>query len=183
VSGAAAARELLVAKGARAIRHPGGTLLEHLLRVHALLEAWGARPALALAGLCHAYYGTDGFATALGGTGRRGELREVIGAEAEEIVYLYCGCDRAATYPTLDRPDGLFADRFAGTAHPISPERRRDFAELTVANELDVLGAVRDLDPAMATGLLDLFSSWRTLLTDPAAKAVEDAYRSFDTGP
>ncbi|WP_021593784.1 DUF6817 domain-containing protein [Actinomadura welshii] len=172
----AAATELLVAKGARAVKHPGGTLLEHLLRVHALLDGWGARPALGLAGLCHAFYGTDGFATSLGDTGRRGELREVIGAEAEGLVYLYGSCERAGTYPTLNRLDGAFADRFAGTARSISPVQRRDFAELTVANELDVLGAVRDADRAEVTALLDLFSSWRALLTDYANQAVEDAY-------
>ncbi|MEO3827469.1 DUF6817 domain-containing protein [Actinomadura sp. B10D3] len=175
----AVAADFLVAKGAGEVRHPGGTLLEHLLRVHALLDGWGARPALALAGLCHAFYGTDGFATSLGDTGRRGELREVIGTEAEALVYLYGSCRRADTYPALNRPDGAFADRFAGTARSISPGQRRDFAELTVANELDVLGAVPDVDRAVVTALLDLFSSWRALLTDPANQAVEDAYRTF----
>jgi hypothetical protein len=39
--------------------------MAHLKRVKALLDSWGARPALAAAGLCHAFYGTDGFPTAL----------------------------------------------------------------------------------------------------------------------
>ncbi len=34
--------------------HPGGTLLEHLRRVAALLRSWGADPAVEVAGLCHA---------------------------------------------------------------------------------------------------------------------------------
>jgi hypothetical protein len=65
-SATAAAIELLVSRGAHEITHPGGTLLAHLERVHALLDQWGARPALRLAGLCHAFYGTDGFPAALG---------------------------------------------------------------------------------------------------------------------
>jgi hypothetical protein len=182
VNDEAAAIELLLAKGADAIPHPGGTLLEHLRRVHALLDGWGARPALGLAGLCHAFYGTDGFAASLGDADRRGELREVIGTEAESIVHLYASCDRARTHPALNRPDGVFADRFAGTTHPVSLGQRRDFAELTVANELDVLGAVRDVDGTAATALLDLFISWRALLTPPAYRAVEDAHRSLRAG-
>ncbi|MFD2123142.1 DUF6817 domain-containing protein, partial [Streptomyces cirratus] len=50
--------------GASATPHPGGTLGAHLQRVQRQLEHWAARPALQLAGLCHAFYGTDGFATA-----------------------------------------------------------------------------------------------------------------------
>ena len=57
--------QLLIKCGAERIEHPGGTLLSHLKRVSALLDAWSARPALQAAGLGHAFYGTDGFATAL----------------------------------------------------------------------------------------------------------------------
>ncbi|WP_329200993.1 DUF6817 domain-containing protein [Streptomyces sp. NBC_00667] len=46
--------------GVSAAPHPGGTLGAHLQRVQQQLEHWRARPALQLAGLCHAFYGTDG---------------------------------------------------------------------------------------------------------------------------
>ena len=62
--GIAAVAEALASRGAAGIAHPGGTLLAHLERVHALLTEWGARPAVRLAGLCHAYYGTDRFPAA-----------------------------------------------------------------------------------------------------------------------
>ena len=55
------ALQMLEAADAAHIQHPGGTLMAHLKRVKALLDSWGARPALAAAGLCHAFYGTDGF--------------------------------------------------------------------------------------------------------------------------
>lgn len=45
---------------AEGIEHPGGTLLAHLKRVEALLASWEGRSALWAAGLCHAFYGTDG---------------------------------------------------------------------------------------------------------------------------
>ena len=54
---------LLRQLGAARMSHPGGTLLVHLRRVERQLAAWEARPALRLAGLCHAFYGTDVIAT------------------------------------------------------------------------------------------------------------------------
>ncbi|MEU5533518.1 DUF6817 domain-containing protein [Streptomyces sp. NPDC020362] len=159
---------LLRAYGADGIAHPGGTLLAHLTRVRARLAMWRARPALQLAGLCHAFYGTDGFATALLRVDRRTDLAAVIGTEAEEIVYLYASCDRKATYPDLARPDAAFHDRFTGRAHVPSSPARRDFAELSAANELDLAR----IDPAFRAewgpALLALFTRLQGLLTADA---------------
>ncbi|MEU0008628.1 DUF6817 domain-containing protein [Streptomyces sp. NPDC006314] len=154
--------------GAADLAHPGGTLLAHLRRVERQLADWGARPALRLAGLCHAFYGTDGFPTALLPLDRRSELAAVIGTEAESIVYLYASCDRTATYPGLPAADGPFHDRFTGRAHVPGPGPRRDVAELTAANELDLAR----LDPAFriqwGPALLTLFTRFRPLLSRPA---------------
>ncbi|MET9699354.1 DUF6817 domain-containing protein [Streptomyces sp. NPDC006529] len=155
-------------RGAADIAHPGGTLLAHLQRVRARLARWDARPALQLAGLCHACYGTDGFPTALLSLERRTVLAEVIGAEAEALVHLYASCDRHATYPTLAEPGGAFRDRFTGGLHVPSAQQRRDVAELTAANELDLA----DIDPVFRgqarIGLLILFTRLRPLLSGPA---------------
>ncbi|MET8586850.1 DUF6817 domain-containing protein [Streptomyces collinus] len=159
---------LLRELGADDVPHPGGTLSGHLLRVQELLGTWGARPALRLAGLCHAFYGTDGFPSGLLPLDRRADLVAVIGAEAEAIVHLYASCDRGATYPDLGRPDGLFHDRFTGAPHLPEPRARRDFAELSAANELDLAR----LDPAFreqwGPGLLTLFTRVRHLLSAQA---------------
>ncbi|MFD5429850.1 DUF6817 domain-containing protein [Streptomyces sp. NPDC127084] len=154
--------------GAAEIAHPGGTLLAHLQRVQEQLAAWDARPALQLAGLCHAFYGTDGFPTALRSPDHRPELSAVIGAEAEGIVYLYASCDREATYPTLTDANASFRDRFTGQAGIMEPQTRRDFAELSAANELDLAR----IDPAFrekwGAELLALFTRFRPLLSQPA---------------
>jgi hypothetical protein len=165
--------DLLAARGAEEISHPGGTLLAHLRRVHALLGEWEARPAVRLAGLCHAFYGTDGFPTALGDLTRRDELAALIGAEAEGLVYFYASCDRDFSHPRLTEDEGPFKDRFAGTVlHP--PARlRRDFAEITVANELDIAGVNPELRARYGQELLDLFTSWRSLLSGPAWRSVQ----------
>ncbi|MGY5125449.1 DUF6817 domain-containing protein [Streptomyces nigrescens] len=94
---------LLRELGAETLDHPGGTLLAHLRRVQEQLATWGARPALQLAGLCHAFYGTDGFATPLLPLDRRTELAAVIGAEAEALV----NSTSPASTPPSGKPPAL----------------------------------------------------------------------------
>ncbi|WP_329376332.1 hypothetical protein OG625_02110 [Streptomyces sp. NBC_01351] len=154
--------------GAERIAHPGGNLLAHLCRVRELLASWGARPALRQAGLCHAFYGTDGFPTALLPLGRRAELTAVIGAEAEGIVYLYASCDRAASHPSLADAEAAFRDRFTGRVHSPARALRRDFAELTAANELDLARVDPAFRAAWGGELLALFGRFRGLLSEPA---------------
>ncbi|MQY08091.1 hypothetical protein ACRB68_61970 [Actinomadura sp. RB68] len=163
--------EFLTKCGAAEIDHPGGTLLAHLQRVHAVLARWGARPAVQSAGLCHAYYGTDGFPVALGEVSRRDDLANVIGDEAEQIVYFYASCDRAFSYPRLAN-GGEFRDRFNGTTSVPPESGLRDFAEITVANELDVLAENADLRARYGPKLLALFASWQHLLSPAAREAV-----------
>ncbi|MFJ3580877.1 DUF6817 domain-containing protein [Streptomyces sp. NPDC090127] len=168
------ARDLLIARGAGTLDHPGGTLLAHLDRVEARLTAWGARDELRLAGLCHAFYGTDGFAEKLLPLERRAELAAAIGAEAEGLVHFYASCDREFSYPRLAAPDGLFRDRFSGRTYMPTTRQRADFAELTAANELDVLNENQDLRARHGGALLRLFTRWRGLLTEDAWHAARE---------
>ncbi|NXY96826.1 hypothetical protein HYE82_21045 [Streptomyces sp. BR123] len=161
---------LLRELGAERIPHPGGTLLAHLTRVEALLESWGARPELRLAGLCHAFYGTDGFATALLPVTRRAELAAVIGTGAEETAYLYACCDRSASYPSLAAGEPAFRDRFTGRLHTPDLQARRDFAELTAANELDLARTDPVFRATYGPDLRGLFARWQGLLSGPALR-------------
>ncbi|MEW2115329.1 DUF6817 domain-containing protein [Streptomyces sp. NPDC005474] len=154
--------------GAEQIAHPGGTLLAHLCRVYRLLAAWDARPALRLAGLCHATYGTDGFPTALLSLDRRTELARVIGPEAEEIVHVYAAMNRRATYPGLAVPNAPFYDRFTGGARAVHRSRREDVAELTAANELDLAQVSPVFREQWGPDLLALFTGLRPLLSGHA---------------
>ncbi|WP_406290748.1 DUF6817 domain-containing protein [Embleya sp. NBC_00896] len=152
--------------GADRIEHPGGTLLAHLSRVEALLGTWGARPELRTAGLCHAFYGTDGFATALLPLDRRAELATRIGVDAERIVYFYASCDRAASYGSV--VEGTFRDRFTGRTYTPTEAERRDFAELTAANELDIVRVDPEFGARWGTELLALLTRFGPLLSEPA---------------
>ncbi|MEU9027146.1 DUF6817 domain-containing protein [Streptomyces sp. NPDC048383] len=166
---------LLKELGAETTKHSGGTLLTHLLRVEALLAAWGGRPALRTAALCHAFYGTDGLPLALLELSERARLAEAIGTEAEELVYFYASCDRKASYPTLaalDEASVRFRDRFTGDEFTPSLQRRRDFAELTVANELDLAKVNASFRERNGADLLALFTRWTPLLSEATRREV-----------
>ncbi|MER6418106.1 DUF6817 domain-containing protein [Streptomyces sp. NPDC001137] len=169
----AAIEEFLRDHGAGRSPHPGGTLLEHLLRVQRLLAAWGAGPDVQTAGLCHATYGTDGFATSLLPLTERATLVALIGEPAEGLVYLYASCDRAVVYPRIDGSSAVaFRDRFTGREHQPSPDELRAFLDITAANELDVLAHNAELAKQYGPGLYGFLTRAGSLLSAGAQDAV-----------
>jgi hypothetical protein len=164
--------EFLAAQGAAKLDHPGGTLLAHLHRTHDVLAGWGARPELCQAGLAHAAYGTDGFPHPLVALGSRARLVELIGTEAEAVVYAYGSLDRGYTYPLLAAGAPVrLRDRFTGTELEPSPQLLRDLVELTFANELDVLAHNEELLAKYGDGLRRLFTACRPYASDAAYAA------------
>jgi hypothetical protein len=131
--------EFLHRQGADAVPHLRGTLTEHLEGTEGLLRAWGSSDALALAGLCHATYGTDGFAPSLLSLGKRAVLRDLVPAEVEDIVYFYASCDRKAVYPQLGNSNPVaFRDRFTDRVFEPTAAQLGQFVDLTLANEIEI---------------------------------------------
>jgi hypothetical protein len=129
----------LVRRGAAVIPHLNGSLLDHLERTERRLRDWECSETVAMAGLCHAAYGTDGFATFLVSLERRWELGEVVGPEVDALVYLYASCDRNFVYPSLrEGVAPTFRDRFNGRVFEPGEHQLRAFIDLTLANEADV---------------------------------------------
>ncbi len=145
--------------GAERIQHPGGTLYAHLSRVHDRIREHELDVHLQLAGLAHAVYGTDGFATALTDPTDRATIRELVGARAEALIFLYGGCDRARSWRRL-ADTGEVANRFTDQVETLDPAQLRSFVDLSIVNELDVI----EQDPAVAaqhgTYLRTLFAAW-----------------------
>ncbi len=81
--------ELLFRTGAANAPHSGRTLLDHLRGTHDLLTAWGAAEHVRTVGLFHSIYGTSIYQISLVSPYRRDCVRERIGADAEELVYLF----------------------------------------------------------------------------------------------
>lgn len=146
-------------RGAAGVEHLWSDLLSHLLGVEALLRAWGAGEDLALAGLCHAAYGTDGFAPSLLGTDQRDRLAAVAGPAVEAQVYLYASCDRGAVYPRLAGPGPVaFRDRFAGADVAVHEAQVAALVDLTLANEVE-LAVTSPGGPGSWTWLADFWRS------------------------
>jgi hypothetical protein len=161
----------LAAHGAQDLPHAGGSLYDHLLRVHAWITDLGLGPTLALAGLTHAAYGTDGFATALTSHDDRGTLRALIGADAEAIVYRYGACDRDRTWPHLAETAQV-TDRFTGRTGTLGPADLRDFADLTILNELDVAAHDPGIAAEHGAYFRRLFTSWAPIASPQVSAQV-----------
>lgn len=154
---------LLLVRGADEIDHAGGTLYVHLHRVAKRLTTLGASDTLVLAGLAHAAYGTDGFPSHLfDWQQERPVLEAVIGAEAERIVYRYGACDRETTWRDLAEHHTV-TDRFTGTSEELSLAELRDFVDLTIVNELDVLDHAPTRTSKLRPFLQDQIPRWQSL--------------------
>lgn len=159
--------------GAEQIDHPGGNLYAHLCRVSERLAGLSCGRDVQVAGLTHAVYGTDGFDLALLDQTDRAVLRDLIGTDAEELVYLYGACDRKRSWRELAQTGEVF-DRFAHQVRPPNGAQLRSLVDLSIVNELDVI----EQDPTVAdrhgTYFRDLFASWAPLASEPV---IRDAQR------
>ncbi|KAA2257537.1 alpha/beta hydrolase [Solihabitans fulvus] len=159
--------------GADAIAHPGGDLLSHLRRTAATLEQWQAPAWVVDAAHVHAAYGTDGFPEGLAGA-TRDCLVAVVGAQAEALVERYGSCDRAASYPSFRTPEPVHVHRATGRRTAFTDVQLRAFAELTIANELDVFAHSPELAARHARETMRLFTSWSSIVRDPPRRAVRE---------
>lgn len=99
----------------------------------------GASEQLQDAGLYHAAYGTAGFELSMVCTNQRDRIAQIIGTDAEEIVYQYCACDRKVFFAELAKKQNpLFPNRFNGQHYRLSKALLKNFCELTAANEVEI---------------------------------------------
>ncbi|WP_116072260.1 DUF6817 domain-containing protein [Asanoa ferruginea] len=170
-------RAWLRERGAQAIPHPGGTLYAHLSRVCERLGALGVDADVRVAGLAHAAYGTDGFDVVLLDAADRAPLRELVGARAEELIYLYGGCDRGRTWKRLAQTREVWS-RFTGECAAPDEATVRGFIDLSIVNELDVV----EQDPTIGDRFGDyfraVFHSWEGIASTSVS---EEARRVLAT--
>ncbi|MFR9777849.1 DUF6817 domain-containing protein [Micromonospora sp. MS34] len=159
-------------RGAEHIEHPGGTLYAHLCRVRQRLAELGQQPDVQSAGLAHAVYGTDGFDLALLDWTDRGRLRELIGTDAEALVYLYGACDRKRSWPRL-ATTGEVHDRFTGRTRTVGPEQLTPLVDLSIVNELDVIAQLPALLDRHRAYFSELFSAWAPVASAAVRSEVE----------
>lgn len=170
------ARAWLRERGADEIEHAGGSLYAHLCRVHDRLAALGLDEDVRLAGLTHAVYGTDGFAVRLLDVADRAILRALVGATAEEQVYRYGGCDRGRTWRALHETQ-MIQSRFTGHVEAPTRSQLRDFVDLSIVNELDLVERDAEIADKYGDYFRSVFATWADLAS-PAV--IADARRVLE---
>ena len=118
--------------------HSGRALFDHLLGTRQVLVEWGARPALCDAGLFHSIYSTEHYEEKALPLTRRGEVQQLIGEEAESLVWLFCMMRREAFFQDLgkDRSPSMH-HRETGEQISMSGTQHQDLLTLSFANSLE----------------------------------------------
>lgn len=166
MDGAERVAALLRQRGAERIEHPGGTLYDHLERVQQRLARVGCPQHVQLAGRAHAVYGTDGFDVRLLTDDERTVLAGLIGVRAEQLVHRYGACDRDRTWSTL-ATDRTVRYRQGDPDESLDDDDLRDFADLSLVNEIDVADH--------APGFLQQHGAWFRRLADDWAPILSPA--------
>jgi hypothetical protein len=118
--------------------HTDRRLLDHLLGTRQLLVEWEARPALCDAGLFHSVYGTDSYELKAVPLTMRNDVQQLIGDEAESLVWLFCIMNRETLFENLGREgDFRVQHRLTDEWLPLTEVQFQDLWTLTLANSLE----------------------------------------------
>lgn len=90
-----ASQEFLIQLGTYNVHHSGRSLYEHLCGVFAILCTWQQPEYLCKAGMFHSIYSTENFKYAVLSLEERPRVQELIGEQAERLVYLFAVLSRA----------------------------------------------------------------------------------------
>lgn len=118
--------------------HTQRALFDHLLSTRQLLVELGARPALCDAGLFHSIYSTEHYEQQAFPLSRRDEVQQLIGDEAESLVWLFCMMRRETLLENPGQDQNRSVEhRLTGEQIPLSTAQYRDLITLTLANSLE----------------------------------------------
>ena len=125
--------------GTEEMPHAEGGLFDHLLGTRQLLVEWEARPALCDAGLFHSIYSTDHYEQQAIPLSMRDEVRQLIGDEAESLVWLFCMMRRNTLFDQNLHKDRDFSvqHRLTGEWIPLTDGQFHDLITMTFANCLE----------------------------------------------
>ncbi len=168
---------LLEALDAHLTSHSRRTLLAHLQGTHDLLVEWGNPPAVCVAGLFHSVYGTNTFEKRSADMSMRGQIRDVIGSDAERLVHLFCVTDRRCFYEHLGESRFHLRDIIHDCDLALERDTLAALIEIEVANILDPL-AYRSKNKARraAEWYGEAFARARDYISPLAARAAEQCF-------
>lgn len=168
---------LLEELGAHVTSHSRRTLLGHLRGTHDLLEQWGNPRHVCVAGLFHSVYGTYVFEKQSADMSLRGRIRDVIGGDAEWLVYVFCVTDRRCFYDHLGESRFSLRDRVHDHDLEIDRDALSALIEIEVANMIEQIPR-RSRKKAMRAVAFysQAFARSRDYISSPAAIAAESCF-------
>lgn len=125
--------------GAAEVGHTDNTYLAHGSGVYRDLKSWGCGQELCDAGMFHSIYGTELFQGFTLPLERRDEVRDLIGEQAERLVYLNCCLLRASLDESVERGQAPYTlkDRFLQQEIELSEEDFDDLCRLHLCDWLE----------------------------------------------
>jgi hypothetical protein len=156
---------MLAERGADAVPHGPSSLLRHLTGTHAVLERWAQPPHVRLAGLVHSIYATDAFTHALVEQSERALMRDLVGAEAERLAFLFCSIDRRELFSTIAAaPDDVAStlrlpQRDNAMPIDVTPAEAGDLLVIYMANEAEQ-AASADRSPGSWLAQISQLADW-----------------------
>lgn len=162
---------------AQTTSHSRRTLLAHLQGTHDLLEEWGNPPSVCAAGLFHSVYGTYIFDKQSADMSMRAHIRDVIGVDAEWLVYVFCVTDRRSFYEHLGEPHFHLRDIVHGGDLELDRDSLAALIEIEVANIVDQIpyrSKKKALPAVQYYG--DAFTSSRDYISHSAGKAAQACF-------
>jgi len=151
--------------------HTDRGLLDHLLGTRQLLVEWEARPALCDAGLFHSVYGTEYYELKAIPLTMRNEVQQLIGDEAESLVWLFCMIRRETLFQNLGREgDFRVQHRLTDEWLPLTKIQFQDLFTLALANSLEAFPRCSWIARRMGRRCLRRF---RNFAIPPAQRALD----------
>lgn len=156
--------------------HVNGKLISHLQNTYGYLQSWGNREALCIAGLYHAVYSTDGYAKQLIDVSHRSHIIDLIGIEAEKIIYYYAACDRNYFYARIGNKNLFYRNRFTSQKNCLEFQLFCDLLELTFANELEIAIDNKNFKEKHRDWYTELFNRSQPYVSSKAFQAYQNVF-------
>jgi len=121
--------------------HSGSTYLCHLIRTQQLLASWGCDEYLCFAGMFHSIYGTESLEQAVVDSNDREEVVSLVGADAEELVYLYSSMSLDSFWSGVRSETSgsrILILREGKPSWHLGLHQHADLCHLVAANSLDI---------------------------------------------
>lgn len=130
---------LLQSLDAHRVLHSKRTLAEHLVGTYELLRSWGNDEVVCRAGLFHSIYGTRVFKIRCADFSSRKMVRDVIGAPAEFLAYLFCIADRDSFFSGARTTPHVIRDAVGNTDLAVTRRVLASLLEIEAANIVEHL--------------------------------------------